>query len=111
MAGSTASTRSCPGRTLRRLSGIRARFPMTEPSGSAARSPLLMTRSRLVIVTLGIVLAVVVGGYIAYDQILRGDSVAALALPSSSPSKAPAASTAPEEDATASPAAGSSGDP
>jgi polyisoprenoid-binding protein YceI len=46
------------------------------------------------------VLAVVVGGYIAYDQVLRGDSVAALALPTTAPSTAPAASSAASEAAS-----------
>ena len=53
-----------------------------------------MTRSRLAVVIVGVVLAVAIGGYIAYDQVLRGDSVAALTLPTAAPSKAPAAPAA-----------------
>ena len=59
-----------------------------------------MTRSRLAIVTVVVVLAVAIGGYIAYDQVLRGDSVAALALPTPSSSKAPVASAAASQAAS-----------
>jgi polyisoprenoid-binding protein YceI len=44
-----------------------------------------MTRSRAIAVGLIIIAAVAVGGYVAYDQVLRGDSAAVLALPSASP--------------------------
>ena len=60
-----------------------------------------MTRSRIVAAAVVLVLAIGVGGYVAYDQVLRGDSIAPLALPAASPSKAgdasanPAASTDP----------------
>ena len=53
-----------------------------------------MTRSRVVLVALVVVVALVIGGYVAYDQVLRGDSVSALALPSANASTAPAASSA-----------------
>src|SRR6187549_329497 len=57
------------------------------PSGT--ESP--MTRSRLIIAAT----AVVVGGFVVYDQVLRGDSAAALALPTASTaSNAPTASAA-----------------
>jgi polyisoprenoid-binding protein YceI len=50
-------------------------------------------RSRLIIVAVVAVLAVGIGGFIVYDQVLRGDSAAALALPTASPAGlAPAAS-------------------
>jgi polyisoprenoid-binding protein YceI len=49
-----------------------------------------MTRSRLIVATTAVVAVVVIGGFVAYDQVLRGDSAAALALPSAS--AAPAAS-------------------
>jgi polyisoprenoid-binding protein YceI len=49
-----------------------------------------VTRTRTIALTLVAVAALAVGGFIAYDQVLRGDSVAALALPSAS---APADST------------------
>ena len=68
-----------------------------------------MTRTRTVALALIAIAAVAVGGFIAYDQILRGDSVAALALPSTSPSdtgSAPTlapASTAPSADASTDP--------
>ena len=45
-----------------------------------------MTRTRTIALALLVVAAVAVGGFIAYDQVLRGDSVAALALPSASSS-------------------------
>lgn len=51
-----------------------------------------MTRPRLIIAAAAVVVAVAVGGFVAYDQVLRGDSAAALALPTAS--TAPAASTA-----------------
>jgi polyisoprenoid-binding protein YceI len=71
-----------------------------------------MTRPRLIIAAVGVVLVIVVGGYIAYDQVLRGDSVAALALPTASSSKVPTASSAASQSAaSASPATASSADP
>jgi polyisoprenoid-binding protein YceI len=50
-----------------------------------------MTRNRSIVAFIAC-LAVVAGGYLAYDNVLRGDSVAPLALPSTAPSAA-AAST------------------
>ncbi len=47
-----------------------------------------MTRSRTIALAVLAIAALAIGGYIAYDQVLRGDDVAALALPSAS---APAA--------------------
>ena len=47
-----------------------------------------MTRSRLAAGAVILILIVAVGGYVVYDQVLRGDSVAALALPSGSPATA-----------------------
>jgi polyisoprenoid-binding protein YceI len=73
-----------------------------------------MSRSRLLAIVAVAVIAVAVGGFIVYDQVLRGDSIAALSLPSAAPTTAAssatstptaAGSTAPE--ATASAAAGS----
>jgi len=55
-----------------------------------------VTRSRSIALALVAIAAVAVGGYIAYDQVLRGDAVEALALPSAS---------APSTDPTAAPAA------
>jgi polyisoprenoid-binding protein YceI len=63
-----------------------------------------MSRSRLLIAGVALVLAVSVGGYVAYDQILSGDSIAPLALPSMSPE---AAAT----DPTASASTGASTEP
>lgn len=67
-----------------------------------------MTRSRIVAL---IVAAIVVGGigvYLAYDNVLRGDDVAPLALPSSTPGTADAsASATPAATDDASPSAGS----
>ena len=58
-----------------------------------------MTRSRLIVASAVVITAVLVGGFVVYDQVLRGDSAAALALPT--------ASTAPAETA----ASGSSAAP
>lgn len=55
-----------------------------------------MPGSRLFVIAAVVILAVVVGGYVVYDQVLRGDSAAALTLPSAPP----AASTAPVASAT-----------
>lgn len=43
-----------------------------------------MTRDRSILALIA-ALAVIVGGYLAYDNVLRGDSVAPLALPSTDP--------------------------
>jgi len=51
-----------------------------------------MTRSRTVSVLLVGLLVVLIGGYVVYDQVLRGDSTPALTLPSASSSAGPAAS-------------------
>jgi polyisoprenoid-binding protein YceI len=51
-----------------------------------------MSRPRLLVVVAIAAIAVGVGGFIVYDQVLRGDSAAALTLPTASTS--PAASTA-----------------
>lgn len=59
-----------------------------------------MTRSRVLSLTLVAVLALGIGGYLAYDNVLRGDSVEPLALPSAS-AAAPSASA--RADASASP--------
>jgi polyisoprenoid-binding protein YceI len=64
-----------------------------------------MTRSRLIIAAVAVTAAVVIGGFVAYDQVLRGDSAAALTLPSASSAPAAsattAASTAPASSAAA----------
>ena len=62
-----------------------------------------MTRSRLLVAGIALLLAVGVGGYIAYDQVLSGDSIAPLTLPSSEPS---ASATDPSVSAAASTPAG-----
>jgi polyisoprenoid-binding protein YceI len=72
-----------------------------------------VSRSRIIALTLAAVAAIAVGGYIAYDQVLRGDDTAALALPSAEPattaspiaSEAPAATTDATTAASATPAA------
>lgn len=56
-----------------------------------------MNRSRMLLVGLALVLAVGVGGYLAYDQVLSGDGVAPLTLPSSEPE---AAATTPSASAS-----------
>ena len=63
-----------------------------------------MTRNRSILALVAIV-AIVAGGYLAYDNVLRGDAVAPLALPSTAPSAAastaPSAATATEAASTA----------
>lgn len=44
-----------------------------------------MTRSRIIALTLVAIAVIAVGGFIAYDQVLRGDDAAALTLPSAEP--------------------------
>jgi polyisoprenoid-binding protein YceI len=44
-----------------------------------------MSRSRLPLLVAFLVIAAGIGGYVAYDQVLSGDSVAPLTLPSTSP--------------------------
>lgn len=65
-----------------------------------------MSRSRLLPIVLVGTLAVAVGGYLAYDNVLRGDDVAPLALPSASASAA-SATPAASADPAASPSVGS----
>jgi polyisoprenoid-binding protein YceI len=67
-----------------------------------------MTRSRLPIIAVALILAIGVGGYVAYDQVLSGDSVAPLALATASPD---ASSEASPSDATASARTGASSEP
>jgi polyisoprenoid-binding protein YceI len=70
-----------------------------------------MSRPRFLIAGIFLVLAVLVGGYVAYDQVLSGDSIAPLALPSTSPDTAATAATgSPSTDASTEPAAGADGD-
>jgi polyisoprenoid-binding protein YceI len=69
-----------------------------------------MTRSRIAAAAVVLVLAIGVGGYVAYDQVLRGDSIAPLALPTTTPGSAddPEAS---EDPASSSDPAATSSDP
>ena len=65
-----------------------------------------MPRSRAVTIAAIAVIAVVVGGFIAYDQILRGDTTSALTLPSTAPSATTsAATTSPSALASSEPSA------
>lgn len=50
-----------------------------------------MTRSRMIIAAAAVIVAIAIGGFVVYDQVLRGDSAAALALLTASTT--PAAST------------------
>ena len=59
-----------------------------------------MTRSRSMGLALVAVLAVVVGGYLAYDNVLKGDAVAPLALPSASSAAVDPTAAASEDPAT-----------
>ena len=70
-----------------------------------------MTRSRIAAALVVLILAVGVGGYVVYDQILRGDSIAPLALPSSAPTATGAAGAAASSDPAASGDPASSSDP
>jgi polyisoprenoid-binding protein YceI len=67
-----------------------------------------MSRSRLLVIVAIAAIAVGVGGFIVYDQVLRGDSAAALTLPTASTSPAtgtaPGASTVPAASFDGSPA-------
>ena len=73
-----------------------------------------MPRSRLLLAAAAIILAAGIGGFVVYDQVLRGDSAAALTLPQASASPAATvaagASTTPaaSSDAGASTAPGTS---
>ena len=101
-AATTDSQPSFPGRS-RLLRGLSAssqgQWPSSGVDGttrippSGTESP--MTRSRLIIAATAVIVAIAVGGFVVYDQVLRGDSAAALALPTASTaSSAPAASAA-----------------
>jgi len=60
-----------------------------------------MSRSRVFAIVAVVILAVAVGGFVVYDQVLRGDSTAALSLPSAAPSSgASSATTVPSAAAT-----------
>jgi polyisoprenoid-binding protein YceI len=70
-----------------------------------------MSRSRLPIVAVALLLAVGIGGYVAYDQVLSGDSVAPLALATPAPDatqavEPSAAAATTETGASSEPAAG-----
>jgi len=54
-----------------------------------------MPRSRLIIAAAAVAVAVAVGGFVAYDQVLRGDSAAALTLPTASTASSVPAASAP----------------
>ncbi len=58
-----------------------------------------MTRNRSILALIA-VLAVVAGGYLAYDNVLRGDSVAPLALPTTSPEATAATTSTPSTPAS-----------
>src|SRR5262245_25726219 len=69
-----------------------------------------MSRSRRLAIVAIAVVAVAVGGFVVYDQILRGDSTAALTLPTAAPSTAASTptSTTPTAGASSQPAASAS---
>src|SRR6185295_3556215 len=58
--------------------------PRYPPKRPCPRRPPGMTRNRTILALVAI-LAIGAGGYLAYDNVLRGDSVAPLSLPSTSP--------------------------
>lgn len=53
-----------------------------------------MSRTRLLPIALVALVAIAAGGYLAYDNVLRGDDVAPLALPSASATADPSVATA-----------------
>jgi polyisoprenoid-binding protein YceI len=59
-----------------------------------------VTRPRFIILAVLAVVAIAVGGFIAYDQVLRGDAVDALTLPASSPAAAATAEPSPAAPAS-----------
>ena len=59
-----------------------------------------MPRSRVLIVVVAIAAAAAVGGFVLYDQVLRGDSAAALVLPGGSSDPADSARPAASPDGT-----------
>ena len=63
-----------------------------------------MTRSRSLIVGLVVLFAIGIGAYVAYDQVLSGDSTPPLVLPSSSPDALASADPTPDASASADPA-------
>ncbi len=69
-----------------------------------------MTRNRLLVAAAIVNVAIGIGGFVAYDQVLRGDSAAALTLPTTSPTSSPStgsASVASNESGTSAPPAAS----
>jgi polyisoprenoid-binding protein YceI len=72
-----------------------------------------MPRSRLLLAGAAVLVMAVIGAYFAYDQVLSGDSVAPLSLPSASSDVAaadPSAAADPDTGASADPATGSERD-
>ena len=64
-----------------------------------------MPRSRPLIIVAVLIAAVAIGGFVVYDQVLRGDSAAALTLPTAAPtSSASSATSAPSTAASSDPA-------
>ena len=70
-----------------------------------------MTRNRTLAVVALVVLLGAVGLYVAYDQVLRGDDVAPLALPSTEPAATDAAAAPSTEPGASASAAAASADP
>jgi polyisoprenoid-binding protein YceI len=71
-----------------------------------------MTRSRLIIAAVAVIAVVAIGGFFVYDQVLRGDSAAALTLPpaSTSPSSSAAAGNSAAPASSAATSGASAGD-
>lgn len=70
-----------------------------------------MPRSRAIVIGLVAIVVIGIGAYVAYDQILRGDSAPALALPTAAPSASSGpASADPSTDASAGPVGSFAGD-
>ena len=68
-----------------------------------------MTRSRSIAVGLVIVAAILFGGFVAYDQVLRGDSAPALTLPTGAPVSSPAGAASAPATRSGSPSTAANG--
>jgi hypothetical protein len=113
----SASPRPCasaaPGRPGPRLASqalLTNRWEATKDGIARSRPTESRTdaRSRFLLAGATALLVVVAGAYVAYDQVLSGDSVAPLALPSASPAAAADPSTSPDPGGTASATSGAS---
>lgn len=64
-----------------------------------------MPRSRPLIIVTVLLVVVAIGGFVVYDQVLRGDSAAALTLPTAAPTSSASSATSAPSTAPSSAAA------